>query len=314
MTHPLLSNFDSQYCQNEARGGYFVLLFLISVAAAVAAAAVVSACSSSTNIVWLFIALFYMIIIIMIRAMKSQTILVEEEHADTTAATAAAATATTADSLFAKALSNLSFNDRNTIGDEIHGVSCMAIKETPDLLKQSLIDFESEIHNITPKLAYDRAQELLLLMSMSIMSLSANNNNNNINNPSSLSSSSVYLNSNSTSTARSYSGTSSCYINENKFRLRFLRCELFDVRKAAERYIKYLEFVWDVYGEYALQRPIRMSDFTPKEMSFMREGDSQLLPYRDQSGRRIFAFLSDKPRDWGVGMKSFVSKKRIELV
>jgi len=229
--------------------------------------------------------------------MKSQTILVEEEHADTTAA---AATATTADSLFAKALSNLSFNDRNTIGDEIHGVSCMAIEETPDLLERSLIDFESEIHNITPKPAYDKAQELLLI-SMS-MSSSANNNNNIINNPSS---SSVCL-SNSTSTT----SFGSCYINENKFRLRFLRCELFDVRKAAERYIKYLEFVAEVYGEYALERPIRMSDFTTKEMSFMREGDSQLLPYRDQSGRRLFAFLSDKPRDWG-GMKSFVSKKGI---
>jgi len=226
--------------------------------------------------------------------MKSQTKLVEEKHAGITAA----ATATTADSLFAKALSNLSFNDRNTIGDEIHGVSCMAIKETPDLLERSLIDFESEIHKITPKPAYDKAQELLL------MSMSMSSDDNIINNPSS-SSSSVYLISNGTSTAQS-SNNNSCYINENKFRLRFLRCELFDVRKAAERYIKYLEFVWDVYGEYALERPIRMSDFTTKEMSFMREGDSQLLPYRDQSGRRIFAFLSDKPRDWG-GMKSFVS-------
>mmetsp|Transcript_39887 Transcript_39887/g.44550 ORF Transcript_39887/g.44550 Transcript_39887/m.44550 type:complete len:614 (-) Transcript_39887:459-2300(-) len=163
------------------------------------------------------------------------------------------ATAATADKLFAKALTNLSFHDRTTIEDEIHGVSCIAVEETPDLLESSLIHFELELHRIDSKPAYDKAQELLLLSS----------------NPFSI----------------------CCYINDNNFRLRFLRCELFDVRKAAKRFIRYLDFVAEVYGEYALQRPICMSDFSREEMLFLREGGRQLLPYRDQSGRRIFSFF-----------------------
>ena len=153
-----------------------------------------------------------------------------------------------ADRIFAKALTDLSLNDRTAIEDEIHGVSCMAVEETPHLLEHSLIDFESELHKINPKPAYDKAQQLLLVSSRE---------------------------------------SSRCYINESKFRLRFLRCELFNVQKAAERFVRYLDFVAEIYGEYALQRPICMNDFSLEEMSLLREGKCQLLPYRDQSGRRI---------------------------
>jgi len=131
-----------------------------------------------------------------------------------------------------------------------------------------LIDFESELHKINPKPAYDRAQQLLLVSSIEF---------------------------------------SLCYINERKFRLRFLRCELFNVQKAAERFIKYLDFVAEVYGEYALQRPICMSDFSREEMSFLREGRWQVLPYRDRSGRRIFALSNYKEFD-KVPKQTFVSK------
>jgi len=192
----------------------------------------------------------------------------------------------TADSLFAKALTNLSFNDRTAIEDEIHGVSCIAIKETPDLLEQSLIDFELELHKINHKPAYDKAQEL------------------SFNNPSSSSStvpsSSMSISISSHNSSKSYSsggGCTSSYINEKKFRLRFLRCELFHVRKAAERYIKYLDFLVEVYGEYALRRPIRMSDLTNEEMQFLREGQHQILPYVDRSGRRIIGIIPKKVKN-----------------
>ena len=176
----------------------------------------------------------------------------------------------TADSLFAKALTNLSFNDRTAIEDEIHGVSCMAIEETPDLLEHSLIDFELELHKISPKPAYDKAQELLLASTTSSSHL--------------------------TSVQKS-SLSRCCYINKKTFRLRFLRCELFNVRKAAERFIRYLDFVAKVYGDYALQRPIRMSDFSSEEMLFLREGKTQILPYIDRSGRRIIVFPSTNQLD-----------------
>ena len=200
---------------------------------------------------------------------EQDTIIATVTVSDANYANNATTATATADSIFAKALTDLSLNDRTAIEDEIHGVTCMAVEETPHLLEHSLIDFESELHKINPKPAYDKAQQLLLV---------------------------------------SYRESSCCYITEKKFRLRFLRCELFNVQKAAERFISYLDFVAEVYGEYALQRPISMSDFSREEMSFLREGSFQLLPYRDLSGRRIFASSISEKND-KVPMKTYVSKR-----
>ena len=81
------------------------------------------------------------------------------------------------------------------------------------------------------------------------------------------------------------------YISSEDFRLRFLRCDLFDTRMAASRMCEFLDLVSDLFGDYVLRRPIQMTDFTWEEMQVMRHGHLQLLPYRDRSGRRIFAFV-----------------------
>lgn len=162
------------------------------------------------------------------------------------------------DSLISKALLNLSFHDRNAIEEEIHGVSSVAAEETPELLEDSLYNFKLELDKIYHKPAHDKAQEML---------------------------------------AANSSTHSSCYINEEEFRLRFLRCELFDVSKAAARFVKYLDLILEVYGEYALRRPIRLTDLNREEMSFLREGQYQLLPYRDRSGRRILAIVPNNRDD-----------------
>ena len=87
-----------------------------------------------------------------------------------------------------------------------------------------------------------------------------------------------------------------------------MRCELFNVKKAAERFVRYLDFVAEVYGENALQRPISLSDFSLEEMSFLRKGSFQLLPYRDRSGRQIFATTNHTEID-KVPKQIYVSKK-----
>ena len=53
-------------------------------------------------------------------------------------------------------------------------------------------------------------------------------------------------------------------INSDDFRLMYLRSELFDVKKAADRIVKALDFLLEFWGEYALKRKIRLSDFTKK--------------------------------------------------
>ena len=77
------------------------------------------------------------------------------------------------------------------------------------------------------------------------------------------------------------------YVNTLGFRLRFLRCELFDVPKAARRLASFLNMAQDFFGDYALERPIRLSDMNKEELKYMRSGRVQWLPFRDRSGRRI---------------------------
>jgi hypothetical protein len=159
----------------------------------------------------------------------------------------------------AQKLLNLSFRDRNVINEEIHGVTCMAPEESQEHLDAALYSLSLEIGEIKDKPAYNQAQDMHL------------------------SSGGV--------------GGQIAYVNTDSFRLRFLRCELFDTKKAAARIVKYLDLVCEAYGPYALTRPILLSDLSRNEMSFLRGGDYQLLPYRDRSGRRILCIVTNNWND-----------------
>ncbi|OEU14423.1 hypothetical protein FRACYDRAFT_240962 [Fragilariopsis cylindrus CCMP1102] len=130
---------------------------------------------------------------------------------------------------FASALLNLSFNYRNQIEEEIHGVSCMSITETPILIEVSLYQFDIELNSIPieNKTAYIKI--------------------------------------------------------------------LFDPSKSALRYSKYLDLIYEIFGECVLKRPIRLQeDFNSDELSFFKSGAYQLLPFRDRCGRRIFVGVSNE--------------------
>jgi len=93
------------------------------------------------------------------------------------------------------------------------------------------------------------------------------------------------------------------YINGSDFRLRFLRCDLFDVEKAAARMANFLDLMLDLFGDCVLKRPLQISDFSWEEMQVFRHGHFQLLPYRDRSGRRIFAFVGGFAIDMPLATK-----------
>lgn len=84
------------------------------------------------------------------------------------------------------------------------------------------------------------------------------------------------------------------FVNTDSFRLRFLRCTLFDPTRAALEITKYLEYASILFGDIALQRPIRISDFSKAELRAFREGRLQFLPYGDRSGRRVFIIFPDE--------------------
>ncbi|VEU38956.1 unnamed protein product [Pseudo-nitzschia multistriata] len=167
--------------------------------------------------------------------------------------------------LLQKELYELSVEDRNDILEEIHGVRCVAVPETPQLLSESLMMLENELRNTyassptkTEHAHYSRneQQELKLVFQKSLQ----------------------YPNS---------------YIHQNNFRLSFLRYEFFDIRKAARRMVKFMFCVTKYFGDYALQRKIVLSDFTKPEIKVMKLGHTQLLPFRDRSGRRIVCVFPD---------------------
>jgi len=86
---------------------------------------------------------------------------------------------------------------------------------------------------------------------------------------------------------------SCCYVNTTEFRLKFLRCELFDARKAAIRMIKYLDLMVELFGLFALHRKIKLSDFSKHELQILRAGYFQIFPFRDRSGRRVMSIVGN---------------------
>lgn len=160
------------------------------------------------------------------------------------------------DKLMAREIDRLSLRDRNALFEEIHGVSNMAIEETPELVEYSLRSFEIELEKINPdsRIAYD-----------SIANQFLNN------------------------AARRI-------VTSRAFRLRFLRCVFFNPSEAALRMVNFFELLYALYGrEHVLSFDETMDFFIDgkgDQIAF-RTGLLQLLPFRDRSGRKILIMVLD---------------------
>ena len=167
----------------------------------------------------------------------------------------------TVEDTLAKELNNLSFKDRTAIEEEIKGVRCLAVDETPELLRRTLREFDSELIG---RKEGDPENHLL----RNVISIS------------------------SISSAEAEAAKAACYLNDQDVRLRFLRCECFAVTKAVQRFINFLEFTSELFGDFVAERPIRLSDFkTKEEKAALRNSRTQYLPFRDRSGRRVCAVV-----------------------
>lgn len=90
------------------------------------------------------------------------------------------------------------------------------------------------------------------------------------------------------------------YVMDNEFRLKFLRANYFDVRKAAMNFVKYLDFLDKYYGEEALMRPLYFSDLGTGELELLRAGHMNLFSQRDRSGRRILNVCGSYRKEYTV--------------
>jgi len=80
---------------------------------------------------------------------------------------------------------------------------------------------------------------------------------------------------------------------DQEIRLKFLRADLFDVQKAAVRFVDYWDMVRSYFGDAALARPLLMNDLGPKEREVLREGPMQLVGARDRFGRLVVSCIGD---------------------
>jgi hypothetical protein len=181
------------------------------------------------------------------------------------------------------------FQDRNEINEEIHGVRSMACEETTELIEGSLKLLAIELQNLP--LRFKR-----IYKKASCMGENTSNNNSNGNFEDLVKENGKEIDGHFDNNYFSYKAVSppSCYVKSRNFQLAFLRCEFFNANKAAMRMAKYLELAYDLNGEEALRRPLRIDDFTSKEEEeIINAGHQQLLPFRDRSGRRVLAIHGD---------------------
>jgi hypothetical protein len=158
----------------------------------------------------------------------------------------------------AEELMKLSFTDRCEIEEEIHGVGSRSTNETSELIERSLGQFDSEL-NRRKECASSYTKNFL----RNVIRISPK------------------------ASAWEASSKSSCYLNDPGVRLRFLRCERFFVDKAVQRFIDFLKFMTELFGDFVSERPVQLSDFSREEETALMNSRIQYLPLRDRSGRRV---------------------------
>ena len=181
----------------------------------------------------------------------------------------------TVNEILSKELFHLSMKDRNDIQEEIHGVHCLAPIETPQMIEESLKDLSNILKDdklipVSEKYAYLLSQQQDLIETVESESGTKIKTESGKKTPKTPESGSKPKP--KSKSAIPIPIIKETYVNDINFRLRFLRCELFNVLKAAKRIVYFLNLVLELFGKYALVRPIRLSDFTKEEQKDFRKG------------------------------------------
>jgi len=162
------------------------------------------------------------------------------------------------EAVLSESLSKLSHDDRLEIEEEIHGVACRAANETPELIQLSLAVFDDQVN-----LKKENNPSITVLRNVvRIWQLNG-------------------------------SSRSSCYLNDPAIRLRFLRCDRFDVTKAVQRLVDFLELMSDLFGDFVAERSVELNDFNHSEQELLRQSRNQYLPFRDSNGRRVLTGIGN---------------------
>jgi len=83
------------------------------------------------------------------------------------------------------------------------------------------------------------------------------------------------------------------YVEDPYFRLRFLRCNLYDVHRSVVQMMNFLEHKELYFGNDKLAREITLDDLSEEDMGLMLSGLYHIQKERDRSGRVIVEVLWD---------------------
>eukprot|EP00980_Cylindrotheca_fusiformis_P009966 scaffold2202_cov87-Cylindrotheca_fusiformis.AAC.2 len=81
------------------------------------------------------------------------------------------------------------------------------------------------------------------------------------------------------------------FVSDRKFRLGFLRAEMFDVHKAAVRMTKYFELKLELFGKDKLAKIIEWDDLESPTQKAVARGSLSILPSRDALGRAVIVSI-----------------------
>ena len=175
--------------------------------------------------------------------------------------------------LISQELLKLSYSERNSISEEIHGVKCLAVEETPKLITESLKAFQLRLDAVLPS-QKEPYNKIVRLRNQEMASISPS-----------------FIGPTQWRDTPSPQIPPYTFVDDGNFRLRFLRCELFDIEKAVLRFLNYLDTSFQFFGAAALSREVRIRDLAKSQVRLLRKGHIQVLPYRDRAGRCVVISL-----------------------
>ena len=200
-------------------------------------------------------------------------------------------------------LLKLSLFDRSAVEEEVHGVRCMAVQETPKLVTDGLREFDAELIRIKRERervnhSQRRPEERESFGNVLRNVLEPEEKDDYIYFSCCKNKyEEIRMQHNNCQHPAHPKKKSDCYLNDPSVRLRFLRCDCFDVKKAVDRFVSYLDFTQLLFGDFIAHRPCRYSDFqndfdntcnhNKDELKSLLQSRLTYLPFRDRAGRRI---------------------------
>lgn len=81
------------------------------------------------------------------------------------------------------------------------------------------------------------------------------------------------------------------YVTGRDFRMMFLRSTRYDAPEAAERITRFLDEKRNIFGQSKLIKKITFEDLDEEAIAYLKSGALQILPERDNAGRKVLLLL-----------------------